>query len=50
MATTAIDLLMNKDFLDRAKKEHNQRIGDKKYKSPIPPEIKPPLDIWNKSS
>jgi aminobenzoyl-glutamate utilization protein B len=50
MVTTAIDLLMNENLLDKAKNEHKQRIGDKKYKSPIPPEIKPPLDIWNKSS
>ena len=50
MATTAIDLLMNEDLLDKAKKEHKQRMSGKKYRTPIPPEIKPPLDIWNKSA
>lgn len=48
MAATAIDLLMNGDILNKAKKEHQQRIRDKKYKSPIPSEIKPPLDIWQR--
>jgi len=48
MASTAIDLLMNGDILNKAKKEHQQRIGDKKYKSPIPSDIKPPLDIWQR--
>jgi len=28
--------------------EHKQRIGNKKYKHPIPPEDKLPLDIWEK--
>jgi len=48
MAATAIDLLMNVDMLNKAKKEHQQRIGDKEYKSPIPSEIKPPLDVWQR--
>ena len=48
MAATAIDLLMNGDMLNKAKKEHQQRIRDKKYKSPIPSEIKPPLDVWQR--
>jgi len=48
MAATAIDLLTNEEVVTKAKKEHEQRIGNKKYKTPIPPEIKPPLDIWEK--
>jgi len=48
LAATAIDLLMNGDMLNKAKKEHQQRIGDTKYESPIPSEIKPPLDIWQR--
>jgi aminobenzoyl-glutamate utilization protein B len=48
MAATAIDLLTNSDALTRAKEEHSRRIGNKKYKSPIPADHKPPLDIWNK--
>lgn len=48
MAATAIDLLTNKDTLDKAKEEHKQRIGNKQYKSSIPPDQKPPLDVWQK--
>ncbi|UCE15770.1 MAG: amidohydrolase [Candidatus Bathyarchaeota archaeon] len=48
MAATTIDLLTKKDVLNKAKKEHRRRIGNKKYKSPIPPDHKPPLDVWEK--
>jgi len=48
MATTAIDLLANEDALNKASEEHRRRIGNKKYRSPIPPEHKPPLDVWEK--
>jgi aminobenzoyl-glutamate utilization protein B len=48
MAATTIDLLTNSDALTRAREEHGRRIGNKKYKSPIPADHKPPLDIWNK--
>ena len=48
MAATAIDLLTKDDILDKAREEHRQRIGDKKYRSPIPPDQKPPLDVWEK--
>jgi len=48
MATTAIDLLTNEDELNKAKREHNRRIGNAKYVSPIPTDKKPPLDVWEK--
>jgi len=48
MAATALDLLMNRDLLDKAKREHKQRIGEKKYKTPLPLDAKPPLGIWEK--
>jgi aminobenzoyl-glutamate utilization protein B len=48
MAATVIDLLTNSDVLTKAKEEHRQRIGNKKYRSPIPPDHKPPLDVWEK--
>lgn len=48
MASTVIDLLTNPDILNKAKEEHKQRINGKKYKSPIPPEHKPPIDIWER--
>ncbi len=48
LAATAIDLLTNEDALDKAREEHKQRMGNKKYRSPIPPDHKPPLDVWEK--
>ena len=48
MAATAIDLLTSEDALNKAREEHKQRMGNKKYRSPIPPNHKPPLDIWEK--
>jgi len=48
MAATAIDLLTNEDLLNKAREEHRRRIGGKKYRSPIPPDHKPPLDVWEK--
>ncbi len=48
MAATAIDLLTKEDVLKKAKEEHRRRIGNKKYRSPIPPDHKPPLDVWEK--
>jgi aminobenzoyl-glutamate utilization protein B len=48
LAATAIDLLTNEDALDKATEEHKQRMGNKKYRSPIPPDHKPPLDVWEK--
>jgi len=48
MAATAIDLLTKEDVLHKARKEHRQRIGNKKYRSPIPPDRKPPLNVWKK--
>lgn len=48
MAATAIDLFTNKETLNKARKEHRQRIRNKKYKSPIPPRHKPPLNVWEK--
>jgi aminobenzoyl-glutamate utilization protein B len=46
MAATAIGLLKDRDVLEKAKEEHRRRIGNKKYVSPIPSDIKPPLNIW----
>jgi len=48
MASTALDLLTDKNLLNNALEEFKQRIGDKKYKAPIPPDLKPPLDAWKK--
>ncbi len=48
MAATAIDLLTNEDALSKAREEHRKRIENKKYRSPIPPDHKPPLNVWEK--
>jgi len=48
MAATALDLLTNKEILKKAKEEHRKRLKGRKYKSPIPPELKPPLDVWKR--
>jgi len=48
MAATIIDLLTNEQLLAKAKEEHKRRLGGKQYKSPIPPDHKPPLDFWEK--
>jgi aminobenzoyl-glutamate utilization protein B len=48
MAGTAIDLLTGQKLLKKASEEHRRRLGDRKYKSPISAEHKPPLDVWNK--
>ena len=48
MAATVIDLLTNGGALTKAREEHGQRVSNKKYRSPIPPDHKPPLDVWEK--
>jgi len=46
LAVSAIDLLTSPDLLKRAKKELQERLGDRMYKTPLPPDAKPPLDQW----
>ncbi|UCH32888.1 MAG: amidohydrolase [Candidatus Bathyarchaeota archaeon] len=48
MGTTVIDLLTNEESLREAKEEHKRRLRNKGYRSPIPSDHKPPLDIWKK--
>ena len=48
MAATIIDMLTNAELLEKARKEHKRRIGNREYKSPIPPNVKPPIDIWER--
>ena len=50
MAATGIDLLTDTDLLKKAKEEHKQRMAGKEYKSPLPSEMQPPLDVWSKSA
>ncbi len=48
MAATAFDLLTDEHALNKAREEHRQRTGNKKYRSPISSDRKPPLNIWEK--
>ncbi len=44
MATTAIDLLTRPEVLSKAKEEWKERMKSLVYKSPLPKDLKPPLD------
>jgi aminobenzoyl-glutamate utilization protein B len=48
MSFCAIDLLTRPELLRKAQDEFKQRLGGRVYKSPLPPEMKPPLDMWKK--
>jgi len=48
MAATSLDLLTKEEILNKAEGEYRQRIKNKKYRSPIPLEQKPPLDVWER--
>jgi aminobenzoyl-glutamate utilization protein B len=44
LASSAIDLMVNPELLKKAKKEFKKRMAGRTYKSPLPPDLKPPLD------
>jgi len=48
MTASALDLMTKPDLLKKVKDEFSQRLGRRVYKSPLPPEMKPPLDMWKK--
>ena len=48
IAGSVIDLLSNPELLRKAHDEFEQRLAGRVYKSPLPPEVKPPLDMWSK--
>jgi aminobenzoyl-glutamate utilization protein B len=52
MAASALDLLTKPEWLERAKKEYKERIGNRVYTSPIPEDVHPPLkiaeEVWEK--
>jgi aminobenzoyl-glutamate utilization protein B len=48
MAGATLDLIANEKLVLKAKEEFKRRMGDKKYKSPLAADDKPPLDVWNK--
>jgi aminobenzoyl-glutamate utilization protein B len=43
LAGSALDLISNPDFIERAKKEHREKLKGKTYKSPIPDDLGPAL-------
>ena len=46
MAGAALELMTDKDLLMKAQDELKERLVGRKYKSPVPPDAKPPLDQW----
>jgi len=44
-AGTVLDFLIKPELLKKAKDEHAKRLAGKKYVSPIPAEIQPPLEM-----
>jgi aminobenzoyl-glutamate utilization protein B len=48
ISTSVIDLMTKPDLVNKAKDEFTQRLGGRIYKSPLPPEMKPALEMWKK--
>jgi len=48
IAASIIDIILDPEILDKTWKEHEKRIGGRKYLSPIPEELKPPSNLWQK--
>ncbi len=46
MAITALDLMTDRDLLEKAKEDHTKRLRGREYKPLIPPDLKPPVDFW----
>ena len=50
MAATAINALSDSDLINRAKGDLSARTAGQPYRSPLPPELKPPVDMSKSSS
>ncbi len=48
ISACALDLLTKPELLKKAHDEFEQKLAGRTYKSPLPPEVKPPLDLWSK--
>ena len=44
-AGTVIDMMTKPELVNKAKEEHARRLAGKKYVSPIPSEVQPPLKL-----
>ena len=45
IAGAALDLLTRPELLRRAQEEFRERLRDRTYRSPIPEEVRPPLEV-----
>ena len=45
MAATAIDLFKDRSLIEQAKADHAKRAGKARYRSPMPDDIKPPVEM-----
>jgi aminobenzoyl-glutamate utilization protein B len=45
MAGAGLDLIMNTELLKSVKQEHKERLAGREYKSPIPEDLKPPIEM-----
>ena len=50
MATTVLDLLTKPDLIKKVRKDWEERMEGFTYKSPLPPDLKPPLHQLEKQS
>ena len=48
IATSALDLLAKPELVKKAQEEFERRKRGRVYRSPVPPDAKPPLDQWLK--
>jgi aminobenzoyl-glutamate utilization protein B len=48
MATTVLDLLTEPDLLEKVREDWEGRMEGFTYESPLPPDLKPPLDQLEK--
>jgi aminobenzoyl-glutamate utilization protein B len=50
IAASVVDLLTKPELLKEAWEEQNRRSLGKIYKSPLPVDAKPPLEMWGKKN
>ena len=48
ISASVVDLLTKPELLKKVKEEFERKLAGRVYKSPLPPEVKPPLDLWSK--
>lgn len=46
ISTCVLDLLVTPQLLKKAQDEHEARLAGRTYKPPVPPELKPPLNMF----